>query len=111
MAVLQVKLMAAKLREVHGNIAAAGRHFGVNRTAAWRFVHKHPSLVEILHECRETMKDMAESVLYRQVLDGVEGQVRFFLSAQAKDRGYVNRTEHRRCERGCGRATWHACGS
>jgi hypothetical protein len=90
---LHVKLVAAKLREVHGNAAAASRHFGVNRTSMWRFIQKHPQLQEVLSECRETMKDMAESQLYNQVLAGDPGQVRFFLSSQAKDRGYVPRTE------------------
>jgi hypothetical protein len=59
----------------------------------WRFIQKHPQLQEVLSECRETMKDMAESQLYNQVLAGDPGQVRFFLSSQAKDRGYVPRTE------------------
>jgi hypothetical protein len=42
---------------------------------------------------RESMKDDAESALYKAVLEGEPWAVKFFLSTQAKDRGYSLRTE------------------
>lgn len=95
MAVLKVNEVAEKLREFRGNRAAVGRHFGVSRVAVWKFCQKHASLMEVLDDCRESMKDHAESMLHSQVLAGNERQVRYYLSNQAKDRGYVPRSEHR----------------
>jgi hypothetical protein len=93
-AVLKVSEVEAKLRELNGNMAAVARHFGVTRAAVWLCVQKHESLKKAQHDCREGMKDNAESSLYRAILNGEAWAVCFFLKTQAKDRGYVERTEH-----------------
>src|SRR4051812_49988692 len=93
MAVLSAEALAPKIREFNGNLAAVGRAFGVTRTAVHLFVQSRPSLLAICRECREAMKDNAESSLYRAVLDGDAWAVCFFLKTQAKDRGYVERQE------------------
>jgi hypothetical protein len=90
---LSTERVAEKLRELHGNLAAIGRAFGVTRAAVYNFVHRHPSLRAICHECREVMKDNAESVLYHSVLAGESWAVCFFLRTQGRDRGYVERQE------------------
>jgi hypothetical protein len=95
MAVLTVKGVEAALRELHGNMAAVARRFGVVRTAVHNYVRRHPSLRAVVHDCREAMKDHAESALYSAVLRGEPWATCFFLKCQAKDRGYVERTEHR----------------
>jgi hypothetical protein len=41
------------------------------------------------------MKDDAESALYKAALAGEAWAVCFFLKTQAKDRGYVERVQHR----------------
>jgi hypothetical protein len=78
---------------MHGNIAAAARTFGVSRTAAWSYIQKRPALQQVLRECQETIKDHAESVLHRKLLDGEPWAVCFFLKCKAKDRGYIERQE------------------
>lgn len=93
MAVLKAKEVEAKLRELHGNMAAVGRHFGVTRQAVFDFVRRRPTLAAAKDDCREGMKDNAESALYAAVLRGEAWAVCFYLKTQAKDRGYVERTE------------------
>jgi hypothetical protein len=90
---LSAERVTEKLRELHGNMSAVARSFGVTRQAVQHFIRCRPSLQAILHECRETMKDNAESVLYRAVLAGEPWAVCFYLKTQAKDRGYVERQE------------------
>jgi hypothetical protein len=85
--------VAAGLRELGGNMAAVARKYGVGRTAVFMFVERHPSLKEVVKECRESMKDDAESSLQRALLAGEPWAVCFFLKCQAKDRGYVERQE------------------
>lgn len=93
MAKLTTDLVAEKLREHDGNIAAVGRAFGVTRQAVQSFLRTRPSLQEILQEARETMKDDVESALYKEARRGEGWAVCFFLKTQGKDRGYVERTE------------------
>jgi hypothetical protein len=93
-AVLKARDVEEKLREFHGNMAAVGRALGVTRVAVFNFVQRRPTLKAICQECRESMKDHAESSLYRAVLDGEAWAVQFYLKTQAKDRGYSERQEH-----------------
>lgn len=91
MAVLKAELVAPKIREMHGNLAAVARTFGVTRQGLHAFVQRHPTLVEVCQECRESMKDNAESSLYKAVLAGEAWAVCFYLKTQGKDRGYVEK--------------------
>ena len=90
---LTTELVEAKLREVGGNLAAVGRAFGVTRAAVHHFVHKRPKLLAAANDVREGMKDHAESALHRALMKGEAWAVCFFLKCQAKDRGYIERTE------------------
>ena len=90
---LKPKPVEGKIRELHGNLAAVGRAFGVTRQAVWDFVRRRPSLVAACQDCRESMKDHAESSLFTKVLAGEGWAVCFYLKTQAKDRGYVEKSE------------------
>lgn len=94
MAVLKANSVAAALAQYQGNMAAAARALGVSRAAVWKFVQAHPKLKEVVIDLREGMKDNAESSLYKAVLDGESWAVCFYLKTQAKDRGYVEKSEH-----------------
>jgi hypothetical protein len=85
--------VAAKLREFNGNMAAAARSLKVDRSAVAHYVERHPTLKDVLKECRESMKDHAESSLQRALLAGEAWAVCFYLKCQAKERGYVERQE------------------
>ena len=95
MRVLKANLVEQKLRELHGNMAAVGRHFGVTRTAVHNYVHKRPKLLAVLDEAREAMKDHAVSALHTAIFKGEAWAICFYLKTQAKDRGYIERTELR----------------
>src|SRR5262249_10585740 len=87
--------VASQLERSHGNLAAAARSLGYTREGLRKLVNRHPSLGAVLRDCREAMKDDAESALYAAALRGEAWAVCFFLKCQAKDRGYVERTETR----------------
>ena len=90
---LNAKEVEARLREFSGNMAAVARSFGVTRQAVWDFVQKRETLKSVASDLREGMKDHAESALQSAVLRGEPWAVCFYLKCQAKDRGYVERTE------------------
>jgi hypothetical protein len=89
--VLKAKDVEQALRDARGNMAAVGRQFGVSREAVRQFVAARPTLKAVCDECRESMKDTAESALYDAVARGEAWAVCFYLKTQAKDRGYIER--------------------
>jgi hypothetical protein len=93
MATLTAAAVAKALRQFNGNMAAVARAFDCHRSSVKRFIDNRPSLCEVRVEARETMKDMAESALYKAVLAGEGWAVCFFLKTQARDRGYTEKAE------------------
>jgi len=77
-----------------GNVAAVARSYGVTRAAIYHHMNRMPTVMRALEDARETMLDNAESVLYKNVLEGKERSVEFFLRTQGRGRGYVERQEH-----------------
>lgn len=81
------------IQSLNGNIAAVCRGLGTNRRTFDRWMERHPNAQQALSEAREEMLDMAESSLYRQVLNGQAWAVCFFLKTQGRKRGYIERAE------------------
>lgn len=81
------------IHETRGNIKAASERLGCGRQTLYNYCVRHPTVMEALHEARESMKDNVESALYAQALAGNTTAMIFFLKTQAKDRGYVERQE------------------
>lgn len=81
------------LRKRRGNMAAVGRALGVTRQAVLLRVNASPELRAIFEECRETVKDLTESKLFKAIRNGEAWAICFFLKCQAKDRGYTERHE------------------
>lgn len=86
-------MVAKLLRKYEGNMASVALKFGVTRQAVFMFCKAHPELQDVLQESRETMKDVAESSLHAKVREGEGWAVRFYLRNQARDRGYIERSE------------------
>jgi hypothetical protein len=91
--ILEPVAVGEQLRKLDGNQAAVARHFGVTRQAVNKLVGSRADLRDACRDARESMKDEAESSLYKAVKSGESWAVCFFLKTQAKDRGYVERQE------------------
>lgn len=81
-------IVAQKLAELNGNVAAAAQHFRVARATIKAMIIASVALRDQLDETKESQKDMAESALYRAVLRGESWAVKFYLQSQAPERGY-----------------------
>ncbi len=79
--------------EKNGNIAAIARALRVDRHTIDRRMNESPMLKQAIEDAREGMLDNAESVLYREILNGNMTAVIFFLKTQGRKRGYVERQE------------------
>ncbi len=93
MAKLTATAVEEKLREYNGNMAAVGRALGVTRVSVFQFVQRHPTLQQVMLDCRETRVDTAESALDRAVLNGEGWSISLTLKTIGKNRGYVEQTE------------------
>ena len=85
--------VAAALTQHRGNISATAKKFGVHRSSVQQLIDGSPELQRVLKDAREGMKDEAESALYKAVRDCQPWAVCFYLKTQAKDRGYVEKSE------------------
>lgn len=85
--------MADALETCHGMITLAARQLDMTPQGVRMRVNEHPELQVILAEAKEHMKDRAESRLLDCIEGGEGWAICFYLKTQAKDRGYIERTE------------------
>lgn len=87
------KQIEAALVNMSGNVSAAARSLGFQRHHLHAIIAKSEKLQQVVHDARQSMCDNAESALNRAVINGEAWAVCFTLKTQAKDRGYVERTQ------------------
>lgn len=92
---LTVRKIEAALRQTRGNVSAAARELGVTRSAIYAKIASNPALRITLEDIREEMVDIAESALYRRLLDGDMTAIAYVLNNNpiAKRRGWGARVE------------------
>jgi hypothetical protein len=81
------------LKAAHGNVSAAARALGMDRTSVWRRMQGNAVMTAIVNDARESMADNAESALGLATLRGEAWAVCFTLKCLGKDRGYIERGE------------------
>lgn len=91
---LTAKTVASALRQCRGNVSAVARMFGVSRQATHKYINARPGLQAVAQECRETMLDMAETIVENAILAGDVNASQWYLTRLGKHRGYVERHEH-----------------
>jgi hypothetical protein len=87
------KQIEAALVSMSGNVSAAARSLGMQRYHLHKIIAKSEKLQQAVHDARQSMCDNAESALNRAVINGEAWAVCFTLKTQAKDRGYIERTQ------------------
>lgn len=86
-------LVIAAIDELNGNLAAVAKKFKVSRSVLFAYIERHPELKQTINDVLEAQVDMAESSLYRAVLNGEAWAVQFFLKTRGKRRGYIERSD------------------
>ena len=81
------------LTKTFGNISEASKMIGIDRETAYNWKRSDPVFCEAFDSERNRVIDVVESALMKNILSGnVVAQI-FFLKCQAKDRGYIERSE------------------
>ena len=76
-----------------GLVSPAARQLGISRVALQKRIKNNKSLQNIKYSAKEELKDFAESQLIKLIKKGDFRAVKYFLSTQAKDRDYIERSE------------------
>jgi hypothetical protein len=90
---LSEKQIEEAIRKNRGLVTVAARSLGVSRKTVHVRVAQSETLKEALAEAREFTADVAESKLFDCIESGEGWAIKYFLSTQAKARGYVEKGE------------------
>ncbi len=81
------------LRQGKGFVSVAAEILGCHRNTVQNYINDFPELQEVVHECRESQLDKAESILMKKIEEGDSRCLIFFLRTRGKRRGYTDRPE------------------
>lgn len=90
---LKVDEIKKALIKSKGLISPAARSLGVARQTLYRRIKNNKSLKKTVNSEREELKDFTESILLKLIKKEDFRAVKYFLSTQAKDRGYIERLQ------------------
>lgn len=81
------------LEKTGGLLKPAATKLGITRQTIYEWIEREPELKEALATIRESMVDMSEGALYKQISEGNTAAILFHLKTQGKHRGYIERSE------------------
>lgn len=93
MAKITLKLFKLALEGTFGIKSKIAENLNVCRSSVGMYIKKNPKLNKLLEDERVKMLDIGENALMVNVKAGDTQSIKFLLSTQGKDKGYVERTE------------------
>lgn len=76
-----------------GNVSSACRTVNVSRETFYRFKRDDKVFSERVTEIDESNLDFAETILLKNIREGKEASLIFFLKTKGRDRGYIERID------------------
>lgn len=71
----------------------AAQKLKVERATLYNWIKAEPELQAALESIKESMIDMTEGALFRQIQEGNTTAMLFYLKTQGKKRGYIEKSE------------------
>jgi len=93
MAKLSKQKVIQALKETKGAVYLAAARLKVSHTAIYDYVNKYDDVREVKEFYTEELNDIAELKLRQAVQKGEPWSIKYQLSTQGKQRGYVERQE------------------
>lgn len=85
--------VADALTQAKGFVSVAARNLGCTDQTVRNYIERYAVCKQAVTDAREAMIDYAEGKLYQNIQNNDTVSILFFLKTQAKQRGYVERTE------------------
>jgi len=76
-----------------GNISLACEKAGISRMTFNRWYKANKKFKQDVDDVRESLIDLAESMLLKNIKDGKTAEIIFFLKTKGRERGYIERIE------------------
>lgn len=76
-----------------GVVTTACKSVGIDRRTFYRYCEDDADFKAQVNELENIALDFAESMLHKNIRDGKEASVIFYLKTKGKKRGYIERTE------------------
>jgi len=76
-----------------GNVSATCKACGISRHTFYNYKNKYEAFAEELEATDEQNIDFAETMLLKNIREGKENSILFYLKTKGKNRGYVEKTE------------------
>jgi hypothetical protein len=77
-----------------GNVSVACKKVLISRETYYRWAKEDPEFKQKCDEVNESLLDMAETMLLKQIKNDNTTSIIFYLKTKGKSRGYVERSEH-----------------
>lgn len=90
---IPVSRIEALLANSMGNVSAVAKSLNVSRSTLYARINESPRLRQVLIDSRETLLDIAESIMAQKIMAGDNDILKFFLRTQGKRRGYTYESE------------------
>jgi transposase-like protein len=87
------KAIIEAIKDSGGIMSTIARRLGVTWHTADSWVKQYDETKQALQDERETILDLAESTLFRNIKDGNSQDAKWLLSTMGKNRGYSERQE------------------
>lgn len=81
------------LRKKAGNVSEACRGFHISRNQVYLWRNDDPIFAEQWDEVDESLTDLAEAALVRNIIKGNPASIIFRLKTKGRDRGYIERQQ------------------
>jgi len=90
---IKEKEAIAGVKNSFGFVTEIAKKLKCSRMTIYRLMDEYPLMKEARDDEKEATKDFAEGKLLHNIKKGKEISLLFFLKTQAKDRGYIERSE------------------
>ena len=87
------KALLEALEKSMGIVTTACEEVGINRWTYYDYYNKDEDFKKKVDELAEVALDFAESKLYKNINEGKETSIIFYLKTKGKKRGYIEKTE------------------
>lgn len=87
------KMLLAALEKSFGVVTTACAKAGLDRQSFYNYYNEDPAFAKSVDEIKNVALDFAESQLFRNMSNGKEASVIFYLKTQGKGRGYVEKVQ------------------
>lgn len=90
---LKKKTTLSALEKALGNVSMTCKHVGISRETFYRWMKEDEEFKNSVDDIYEANIDFAESSLLKNIREGKETSIIFYLKTKGKQRGYVEKTE------------------